>query len=106
MEQKKKRTRLTLQTKLEELLGSRNVYYQPPENLKMEYPCIRYSKSEIRSLYANNIKYLSNDVYDLVVISKKPDHPVIQKLLDLPYSEFDRHYVSDNLNHDIIRIFY
>lgn len=101
-----KRTRLTLQTELEKLLGSKNVYYQPPENLKMEYPCIRYSKSEIRDIYANNIKYLSNDVYDLVVISKKPDNPVIKKLLELPYSEFDRHYITDNLNHDIIRIFY
>ena len=41
-----KRTRLTLQTKLEDLLGSKHVYYQPPENLKMEYPAIRYSKSD------------------------------------------------------------
>ena len=106
MEQNQKRTRVNLQNKLEELLGSKNVYYQPPENLKMEYPCIRYSKSEIRDIYANDRKYISSDVYDLVVISKKPDNPVIKKLLELPYSEFDRHYVSDNLNHDIIRIFY
>lgn len=100
------RTRLDLQIKLEELLGSRNVYYQPPESLKMEYPAIRYSKSEIRNIYANNLKYISNDVYDLVVIDKKPDNPVIKKILELPYSEFDRHYVADGLNHDIIRIFF
>lgn len=101
-----KRTRLNLQTKLEELLGSHNVYYQPPENLKMEYPAIRYSKSDMEDIYASNKKYISMDVYDLVVISKKPDNPVIKKLLELPYSEFDRHYVVDGLNHDIIRIFY
>ena len=101
-----KRTRLTLQTKLEDLLGSNHVYYQPPENLKMEYPAIRYSKSDEEDIYANNIKYLSMSVYDLVVIDKKPDNPVIKKLLELPYSEFDRHYVVDGLNHDIIRIFY
>jgi hypothetical protein len=101
-----KRTRLTLQTKLEDLLGSNHVYYQPPENLKMEYPAIRYSKSDEEDIYANNIKYLSMSVYDLVVIDKKPDNPVIKKLLELPYSEFDRHYVADGLNHDIIRIFY
>lgn len=101
-----KRTRLTLQTKLEDLLGSKHVYYQPPENLKMEYPAIRYSKSDEEDIYANNIKYLSMSVYDLVVIDKKPDNPVIKKLLELPYSEFDRHYVADGLNHDIIRIFY
>ena len=101
-----KRTRLTLQTKLEDLLGSKHVYYQPPEKLKMEYPAIRYSKSDEEDIYANNIKYLSMSVYDLVVIDKKPDNPVIKKLLELPYSEFDRHYVADGLNHDIIRIFY
>ena len=101
-----KRTRLTLQSKLEDLLGSNHVYYQPPENLKMEYPAIRYSKSDEEDIYANNIKYLSMSVYDLVVIDKKPDNPVIKKLLELPYSEFDRHYVADGLNHDIIRIFY
>lgn len=101
-----KRTRLTLQTRLEDLLGSNHVYYQPPENLKMEYPAIRYSKSDEEDIYANNIKYLSMSVYDLVVIDKKPDNPVIKKLLELPYSEFDRHYVADGLNHDIIRIFY
>ena len=101
-----KRTRLTLQTKLEDLLGSNHVYYQPPENLKMEYPAIRYSKSDEEDIYANNIKYLSMSVYDLVVIDKKPDNPVIKKLLELPYSEFDRHYVADGLNHDIIRLLY
>ena len=101
-----KRTRLTLQTKLEDLLGSNHVYYQPPENLKMEYPAIRYFKSDEEDIYANNIKYLSMSVYDLIVIDKKPDNPVIKKLLELPYSEFDRHDVADGLNHDIIRIFY
>ena len=36
--------RLKLQEKLEELLESRNVYYQPPESKKMDYPAIRYNK--------------------------------------------------------------
>jgi hypothetical protein len=102
----KNHDRLSLHSLLQNLLGSNNVYYQPPENLKMEYPCIRYSRSEIRDIYGDDMKYISRNVYDLVVISKKPDNPVIDKLLSLPYSEFDRHYVSDNLNHDIIRIFY
>ena len=100
------RTRLDLQTKLEELLGNDHVYYQPPENLKMEYPAIRYSKSDISSDYADDLKYRNFDVYEVVVIDKKPDNPVIKKILELQYSSFDRHYMSDNLNHDIIRIYY
>ena len=101
-----KMTRLTLQTKLEELLGSKKVYYQPPESLKMEYPCIRYSKVDIDSTHADNMKYKMHDVYDIIVIDRKPDNPVIKKILELPYSSFDRHYISDNLNHDIIRLYY
>lgn len=95
-----------LQKKLEELFNSKHVYYQPPENLKMEYPAIRYSLSEIDSLHANNTLYVGFKAYDIVVISSKPDNPVIQKLLELPYSSFDRHYVSNNMNHDIIKLFY
>lgn len=99
------RTRMDLHNKFKELLGSEQVYYQPPESLKMQYPAIRYSKADITNIYANNIKYHSHDVFDVVIISKIPDHPVIKKILELPYTEFDHHYVSDNLNHDIIRIY-
>lgn len=98
--------RVQLQNLLQELLGSTNVYYQAPENLKMEYPCIRYSKTDIVSSHADNINYRNTTCYDLVVIDKKPDNPVINKILEQPMTSFDRHYVSDNLNHDVIRIFY
>lgn len=99
-------SRLELQTKLESLLGSRNVYYQPPENLKMEYPAIRYSKSNIGSRYADDIKYSTRTRYEIIVIDNRPDNEVIQKILELPYSSFDRHYKSDNLNHDVISLYY
>lgn len=98
--------RLELQSLLEELLGSKNVYYQPPESIKMQYPAIRYSKKTISSTYANNAKYSMRDCYELVVISKLPDNPVIKKLLALPYCSYDRPYVADNLNHDILTIYY
>lgn len=95
-----------LQVLLEELLGSRNVYYQTPETLKMKYPAIKYSLDTITSTHANNAKYTMRDRYQLTVISKSPDHEVIKKLLSLPYSSYERHYVADNLNHDVINIYY
>lgn len=98
--------RLDLQGLLEELLESRNVYYQPPESIKMQYPAIRYSKKNIQSVYANNSKYLMRDCYELIVISRKPDDPVIKKLLALPYCSYDRPYVADNLYHDVLTIYY
>lgn len=98
--------RIDLQSMLEELLDSRNVYYQPPESIKMSYPAIKYSKQTIRSTHANNRKYSMNDCYQLVVISRLPDNPVIKKLLELPYCSYDRHYIADNLNHDVLTIYY
>ena len=98
--------RLKLHSLLKELLASENVYYQPPETIKMKYDAIRYSKKNIRSTYANNAKYSMLDCYELIVISKMPDNPVIKKLLALPYCNYDRHYVADNLNHDVLTIYY
>lgn len=98
--------RLDLQGLLEELLESRNVYYQSPESVKMQYPAIRYSKKNIQSVYANNSKYLMRDCYELIVISRKPDDPVIKKLLALPYCSYDRQYIADNLYHDVLTIYY
>lgn len=99
-------SRLDLQTKFEELLGSKNVYYQPPESLKMEYPCIRYSRSNISSKYADNMKYSNFTRYQAIVIDRKPDNKVIEKILDLPHTAFDQHYTKDNLNHDVITIYF
>lgn len=99
-------TRLELQNKLEELLGSRQVYYQPPESVKMEYPAIVYSKNNIRITKANNSIYLKMNRYDLIVISKRPDNPVIDKLLDLPYCSYNRQYKSDNLYHDSLTLYF
>ena len=98
--------RLDLQSLLEELLDSRNVYYQPPESAKMQYDAIRYSKKSITSNYADNVKYSMRDCYEITVISRTPDNPVIKKLLMLPYCSSDRHYVADNLNHDVLTIYY
>lgn len=99
-------TRLELQNKLEKLLGSRNVYYQPPETIKMEYPAIRYSKSDIDNKHADNMNYSNINRYEIIVIDKRPDNDVIQKILELPLSSFDRHYVSNNLNHDVINLYF
>lgn len=98
--------RLDLQSLLEELLDSRNVYYKPPESIKMQYPAIRYSKKKIESVHANDSKYLMRDCYELIVISRTPDHPVIKKLLELPYCSYDRPYIADNLYHDVLTIYY
>ena len=97
-------SRIELQSKLEELLGSKNVYYQPPS--KMEYPCIKYSKKKPDIKRANEGVYMFTNCYELIVISKLPDNPVIEKLLELPMCAYDRNYKADNLNHDVLTLYY
>lgn len=99
-------SRLQLQSKLEELLGSKNVYYQPPESVKISYPAIIYSKNRIDTTKADDSNYLKKNQYEIIVISRLPDDKVINELLDIPYCSYDRHYVSDNLNHDVLTLYF
>ena len=99
-------TRIDLQNVLEELLGIRNVYYQPPESLKMSYPAIVYSRKTIDNSYANNSVYKQNYAYEITVIDKNPDSEIVNKVSKLPTCRFDRHFKSDNLNHDVFTLYY
>lgn len=96
----------SLQLLLEEILGSPNVYYQPPVGLMMNYDAIRYSKSNIQADFANNAIYRMKTRYELILICVDPDSPVIAKLLALPYCSYDRWYAADGLNHDVFTLYY
>ena len=99
-------SRLALQTLLEELLGSRNVYFQPPESLKMKYPAIVYGLEDIENTFADDGVYLSQRKYSVTVIDEDPDSPIVCKVAVLPTCQFNRHFESDNLNHDIFVLHY
>ena len=93
-----------LQVKLEELLGSKNVYYQAPG--RIDYPAIKYEIDDIEATHANNSVYRTSRRYKVTVIDGLPDNPVIDKILELPMCSYDRHYVSDNLNHDVLTLYW
>lgn len=99
-------SRTELQTCLQDLLGSNNVYYQSPEGTKMKYPAIRYSKSNIKATKANNTNYKLTNCYEIIVMDTKPDNPVINKLLELPYCAYSRNYKADGLNHDVFTLYF
>ena len=99
-------SREELQTRLEEVLGSRNVYFQPPSNIHMKYPAIVYSRSRIANNHANDNVYKQSLSYDLTVIDANPDSEIVMKISQLPKCRHDRHFKSDNLNHDVFTIYY
>ena len=98
--------RLDLQAMLEELLGSRNVYFQPPSSVKMQYPAIVYSRSGINNNHADDSVYRQSLEYEVIVIDRDPDSEIVMKVSQLSCCSFDRHYTADKLNHDVFTLIY
>jgi hypothetical protein len=99
-------SRLEFEAVLKNILGSNYVYFQPPPSFKMTYPCIVYNSNGIVTKSAGNKPYLKNKRYSVSVIDSDPDSVVPDKIASLPKSYFDRHYVADNLNHDVFNVYY
>lgn len=96
-----------LQTEFEKIIGSRNVYFQPPTSVKMSYPCIRYSLNRIDKQNANNRFYWSTNEYEVTVIDSNPLSTIAKDILmAFPSSSFDRQYVSDNLYHSVLTLYF
>lgn len=87
-------------------LGSRNVYFQPPEGFKMSYPCIVYERELISGKYANNKPYLLHNRYSVTVIDRDPESLIPGRIAMFPTCHHDRHFVNDNLIHDVFTLYY
>lgn len=98
--------RLELQSKLEELLGSENVYFQPPESDKLKYPCIIYLLSSVDTMYANGSIYSKSKQYLVTVVDRDPDSELPWKILKLPYCSFVRSYSKDGLNNFVFNLYF
>lgn len=86
--------------------SSESVYFQPPDNLRMSYPCIVYSLSDIDAKFADNIPYIRQRRYTLTVIDRNPDSLIVEAISQLPRCSFDRVYKAENLNHWAFNIYY
>lgn len=98
--------RSDLQALLVSILGSSNVYFQPPESKRMVYPCIVYHRDALDSRFAGNAPYKQEKRYQVTIISIDPDSVVPDKVAKLPKCSFDRFYTADNLNHDVYNLYF
>jgi len=98
--------RLDLQEILEVILGTDAVYFQPPSNVQMVYPCIVYARDAGSTKFAANRPYNYKQRYQVILIDRNPDNSVIQTMAMVPLCLYDRHYVSDNLHHDVFNVYY
>ncbi len=97
-----------LQEVLQEIMGPNNrVYFQPPENLKLSYPCIVFHRNDALRRNADNIPYFKAKRYSVTLITKNADNDeYIDKLLDLPMCGFEREFTTDGLTHELFNIYF
>ena len=102
------KTRNEFHQALVKALGTPYVYAQKPEGLKTHKGNrIIYSREEIDFSNADNQKYIGYSKYSVTLVSKDPDWPLVEDILHMfQFCEHDRHYVTDNLNHDVYIIYY
>lgn len=98
--------RLKLHNTLFDILGTSDVYFQPPASIEMSYPAIKYELSDIRNNFADDDVYKQSYFYEITLIDYDPDSEIVSKLSKLPKIRFNRHYKADNLNHYVFTIYY
>lgn len=99
--------RIELDNILREVLGSNNVYFQPPENTRISYPCVIYNRDYSDTARADNLAYLFRYRYQLMYIDQDPDSDFVERLIQqLPMCSFERHFTADNLNHEVLNVYY
>lgn len=93
---------------LRKILGSNNVYFQPPESKKLEFPCIVYNIS------SHDVDYADDKIYQLrhkyvvryVAYPKDFDGPMKENLareLNVPIQQI---YAQDGLYHCVFTKIY
>lgn len=98
--------RTQLQSNLEALLGSENVYFQPPPNVRMNYPAIVYHLDDMDTEFADNVPYLVTRRYLVTHIDADPDSSVVDAIAKLPMCLFNRGFSVDNLNHNVFTLYF
>lgn len=111
-----------LQTILEEIFrifseedGYQHVYFQPGANVTLHYPCVVYKRDGVEPFEADNKNYCMNWSYNLTIIDPDPisscinaekTKTIIDAISELPKCSYIRHFVNENLNHDVFKIYY
>lgn len=99
--------RSTLQANLAAILGSADdVWFQPDANVNLNYPCIVYERDDTDVDHADNQVYYWMQRYQVTYMAYEPDSDVYEKLVEYPYSDFNRHFATSGLNHDVFVIYH
>ena len=98
--------RLELHNLLLSIMKNGNVYHQPPESKKLQYPCIVYERDKGYEMHADNSSYHRRLRYTITLIDKKSVSEFMDPIMDLPFCTYDRHFANDDLNHDVFNLYF
>jgi hypothetical protein len=83
-----------------------NVYFQPPSNIQMVYPCIVYRRNAKYEEWADNELMLGIPQYEVTVIDRDPDSIIPGLVARFQYCRFNRYFAADDLNHDVYNLYW
>lgn len=88
------------------LTFTENVYFQPPENVQIKYPCIIYKREFADTKFADDKLYSHVKRYMITIIDQDPDSEIPNLVAAMPMSLFNRFFTADNLNHDVYHVYF
>lgn len=100
------RQRIELQKLLQSCAGTGKVYFQPPESVRMTYPCIIYTLDRDKPKFADNKIFHNLNRYTVTVVDKDPEGIIKDRVRELKYCSFERSFRADNLNHFVFTIYF
>jgi hypothetical protein len=81
-----------------------NVYYEPPDNIKMAYPAIRYARFNAKVVNADNIDFYFSRIYRIHVITRDPDETMSLSVKALPYTKLRSEGIINGMHQTVIDI--
>lgn len=98
--------RLNLHNELK-ALEECEAYYQPPENLKIDYPCFIYRRIPGEFNKANNLTYQYWRCWEIIFITDDSESTIREDMLrHFSMCRHIRDFVNDNLYHHVFNLFY
>lgn len=82
------------------------VYFQPPSDLQMEYPCIVYQRDQANTKFADGKPYSYTQRYQVTLIARDPDSNILDSIKVLPLCVYNRYFATSGLNHDVFTLYF
>lgn len=92
---------------LKEVMDGNMVVFEPPESVKLVYPCLIYHRDHIDIRNASDRPYKTKRSYRVTIIDRDPDSIFPDRLIEnFDMIKYNQHYEYDNLSHDVFTIYF